>query len=151
MSIFAATGRDTIIINGRILNDFGKGDVAKLTFPEEQWTVNVGKNGNAVYAFRYTGLVVEAELLILLGSADDKFLNAINVTAINDPAAVVLIDGEVIKNVGDGKGNISQVVYLLNGGIIKKGIETVENTDGDEKQVFAQYFLKFGNGTRQNT
>ena len=150
MSTKAITGKDTIIINGRILNNFGKGDVAKITYPEDKWNVAVGKDGNSIFSFKYAGLKCEVELLVLRSSDDDKFLNSLDITAVNNPAAFSLITGEFIKNTGDGAGNVSQEIYLLSGGVIRKGVEAKENTDGEEGQSMSQYFLTFASSGRTN-
>lgn len=148
MSTIALTGKDVVKLNGRILNDFAEGDVAALTFPNDMVTIKTGKNGNSIYAFKNDGRQVEFTLRVLLGSADDKFLNNLAALMKNDPAVFVLLTGEFVKNVGDGAGLITPVTYILSGGAISKGVEATDNADGNTDQAVAVYHMKFSNGDR---
>lgn len=143
------TGRDTIIISGRVLNDFADGDTCKLDYPNDLSVIKTGKNGNSIYAFQYSGLQCTVELRILLGGSDDSFLNALLSTFINNPPSFTLMTGEFIKNIGDGQGNITPVSYVLSGGTFKKNVPAVENADGDTNQAIAVFSLQFTNAPRQ--
>lgn len=151
MSTTAMTGKDTIRVNGRNLNDFVDGDTAVLTFPDDLVQGKTGKNGNTIYALQNTGLRAEVVLRVLLGSPDDKFLNDLLALMKNDFPAFALLTGEFIKNVGDGKGNITQSIYTLSGGVFKKGVEVKENASGDTEQSVATYALMFSNAPRSLT
>jgi hypothetical protein len=142
------TGKDTIKINGRILNDFADGDCAVLTFPNDISVVKTGKGGNSIYAFKYDGNVCEVALRILRGSADDKFLNNLLALLKNDPAAFTLMQGEFTKNIGDGAGGITTDTYIMSGGTFKKQTEVKENAEGDVEQAVAIYSLIFSNAPR---
>lgn len=148
MSKISLTGKDTQIINGRILNDLANGDVTKLTFPTEKWRIKTGKNGNSIYSYSYDGRTINVEMRVLLGSDDDAFLNNLANLADNNPAAFTLLTGTFVKNIGDGVGNITPVTYTLSGGVIKKGIEAVENAEGNEEQAVAVYEFMFTNAAR---
>lgn len=148
MSETSLTGKDTIIIAGRVLNDFADGDTCKLEYPNDLTVMKTGKNGNTIYAFNYSGLQVTVELRLLLGGSDDNFLNALMSNLIQNPPAFVLMTGEFIKNIGDGLGNITPVSYLLSGGSFKKQIPAMENADGDTNQAIAVYSLQFSNAPR---
>jgi hypothetical protein len=145
MSTTALTGKDTIQINGRILNDFADGDVAKLSFPNKLVEVKTGKNGNSIYAFNYTGRQAEMELRILRGSSDDKFLNNLLSLFTYDPSAFTLLTGTFSKNVGDGIGGYSVVTYIMSGGAFQKQVDVLENADGSTDQAVAVYSLIFSN------
>lgn len=142
------TGKDTIIINGRVLNDFADGDTCKLDYPNDLSVIKTGKNGNSIYAFQYSGLQCTVELRLLLGSSDDSFLNALMSSFINNPPAFVLMTGEFIKNIGSGDGSIVPTSYVLSGGTFKKQVPAVENADGDTNQAIAVYMLQFTNAPR---
>lgn len=144
----ALTGKDTVIINLRILNDLATGDTVLLEFPDDLVDAKVGKNGNTIYAYKASGLVVNATLRLIRGSADDKFMNALNAQFLNDPAGFVLIQGEFIKRVGDGKGNITTEIYQLNGGVISKMPAAKENVEGDTEQSVVAWPIKFANSAR---
>ena len=149
MSEVSLTGKDVIVINGRVLNDFADGDTCKLDYPNDLSVVKTGKNGNSIYAFQYSGLQCTMELRLLLGSSDDAFMNALLSTFINNPPAFTLMTGEFIKNIGDGQGNISPTSYLTSGGTFKKNVPVLENADGNTEQAIAVYMLQFTNVSRQ--
>lgn len=146
--VTSLTGKDTIKINDRILNDFADGDIVNLTFPSDLMAVKTGKNGNSIYAFNYTGQQCEVVLRVIRGSNDDKYLNNLLALMKNDPADFSLIVGEFIKNVGDGAGNITSDIYILSGGVFKKQSEAKENADGDTEQSVTIYTMMFSNAPR---
>jgi hypothetical protein len=142
------TGKDTIAINGTILNDLADGDVAILTFPTDLTQLKTGKNGNSLYGFNNTGRQCQLVLRLVRGSADDKFLNQLLSLYKNDPSGFSLLTGNLIKNVGDGAGNIISDNYTLSGGTFKKETEAKENADGDVEQSVSIYTLMFSNAPR---
>lgn len=148
----AATGKDTIVLNDGttdiVLNDFGDGDVMTLVFPNEEVAVKTGKNGNSIYAFNETGRQVDVELRILQGSSDDKTLNSLKLAMENDFPSFPFLSLNLTKRVGDGKGNIANVVYSMEGGIFSQGVDTKVNVEGDTEAVISVYKLKFVNNKR---
>lgn len=148
MPTISLTGRDTISINGRNLNDFADQNVAELTFPNDLVNLKTGKNGNTIYGFNYSGRQCEFSLRILRGSADDIFLNSLLLTLKNNPPAFALMTGEFTKVVGDGLGNLKFDSYVLSGGTFKRETEVKENADGDTEQAVAIYHLQFSNAPR---
>lgn len=148
MQVVALTGKDTIIINGRVLNDLVDGDCAVITFPNDLMNLKTGKNGNSIYAFNESGKQIEMDLRVVRGSSDDKFLNGILTDMKNLRASFVLMTGEFVKNIGDGAGNITQDIYQLSGGVFKKNTEVKENAEGDTEQAVAMYKLAFSNAPR---
>lgn len=148
MSTVAVCGQDTIILAGRIFRDFADGDVAKLDFPNDTAVLKTGKNGNTIYAFNNTGLQCTLELRVLLGSADDSFLNNLLALWNRNPPAFPLLVGQFVKNIGDGNGTITPVTYDVNGGVFKKNVPATENADGDTTQAVAVYSMIFSNAPR---
>ena len=148
MQATALTGKDTIKINDRILNDFADGNTAELTFPNDLMAVKTGKNGNSIYAFNATGRQCEVVLRVLRGSADDKFLNNSLAVMELDPASFTLLQGEFVKQVGDGAGKVTQDIYILSGGAFKKRTDVKENVEGDTEQAVAVYTIVFSNAPR---
>jgi hypothetical protein len=151
MATVALTGSDTIIINNKILSDLADGDVAVLEYPNNIADVKTGKNGNSVYALNETGKNSELTLRVIRGSADDKFLNNLLVNQEANFAGTTLMIGEFIKQIGDGKGNISADIYLTSGGIFLKKVGAKSNVEGDTGQSVSEYKLKFSNATRAIT
>ena len=148
MSTVALTGKDTIIIDDRILADSADGDTAVLEFPNNLMEVKAGKNGNVIYAFNAQGKLVNLTLRVIRGSPDDKYLQSRLQEYINDPAAFVLVEAELIKRAGDGAGNITADTYQLQGGAFQKMPAAKENVAGDTEQAVSIYAISFGNSQR---
>lgn len=148
MSIVSLTGSDTIKINDRILADFGDGDTAVLDFPNDLTNAKTGKDGNSIFAFNNSGRQCTFVLRLLRGGPDDKFLNNLFALYSNSPALFSLLSGEFIKNIGDGKGGLTQDIYILSGGIFKRGVNAKENTEGDTEQAISVWNLIFTNAPR---
>lgn len=144
----ALTGKDTTILDTRMLTDFGTGDVVNITVPNNLVEVKQGKNGNAIFAYNASGKQVLTTIRVIRGSPDDKYLSARMQEYINDPAAFIPIAGEFIKRIGDGTGNITNEVYQMSGGVIQKMPEVKENIEGDTEQAIAIYPIIFANNDR---
>lgn len=147
------TGKDTIAIGSRglalrIMVDLADGDTGVLDFPNNLVEAKTGKNGNTIYAFNSTGKVVTGTFRFMRGSADDKYLNSEMNRYLLDQAAYTLLDGEVIKRVGDGEGNVTSDVYSLDGGIIQKMPNAKENVEGDIEQAVTIWQFIFANSDR---
>jgi hypothetical protein len=156
MGSVSLTGKDVISLgatlasgaNLRVLNDLADGDTATLSFPNDISSVKIGKNGNTLFAFNNTGKSCDVELRVILGSADDKFLNAEYNRYVNDPASYTLLSGEFLKKVGDGLGNANSIIYKMSGGIIKRLPVVKENVEGDTEQSVAVWPISFANTDR---
>lgn len=148
MSTVALTGKDTITINGRNLNDFADGVVAEITFPNDLVQLKTGKGGNTLYGLNNTGKQSEVNLRVVLGSPDDLFLNSLLLSMQGNFSGFTLISGTFVKNVGDGQGNIKPVTYVMSGGVVKKAVSAVENADGDPGQSVSEWHLLFSNAPR---
>lgn len=144
MASVSLSGTDVIQINGRILNDLADQNPVDLTYPNDIVGVKAAKNGNTIYAFNNMGRLAECKLRLLLGSGDDKFMNSLLQTQINDFSAFTLLTGQFSKRVGDGSGVISTDVYQLSGGVIKKNVEAKTASEGDTDQSVAEYTITFG-------
>jgi hypothetical protein len=143
MPIVAGTGSDTLKINDRIFSGFADGDVVHLTFPNDITTVKTGKNGNSMVAFKYDGRQVDVSLRLLRGCSDDKFLNNLYNLFENNPSGFSMIQGEFVKNISDGAGNILQETYTLMNGVFKKKPEAMDNADGNTDQAVTVWQMTF--------
>jgi len=145
------TGDDNIILNNgadRVMKDLADGDIATLNFPDKLVEAKVGKNGNTIFAFKASGKKVEAEIRVLAGSADDKWLNKELTLYQQSQPSYILLSGEFIKRVGDGKGNVTNIIYKLENGLVSGYPNAKENNDGDTEQAVAIYSLIFVNTDR---
>ena len=111
-SSYALTGHDTIILNDLPLKDFADGDIGTLEISNDLFAMQTGKNGNTIFAYDEAGRNATLTLRILMSSNDDKRLNGL-VPQHEGFESTVLINGSVVKMVGDGAGNISYNTYLL--------------------------------------
>ncbi len=151
MPTVALSGNDTHVINGRVLQDFGDGNVAYLTFPNNVAAIKTGKNGNSLYALNTTGFQANLKYRILRGSADDQFFNNLynlSYAPGQNFAATVLMQGAFVKNMGDGTGFIIQDTYTVIGGIFVKAPEALTNPEGSNEQNLTMWEIMFSNTSR---
>jgi hypothetical protein len=146
--VTAFSGKDTIKINDRILNDFGDGDVFVLDYDSDLIAVKKGKTGNSIYTYNAQGEVAKGSLRLVRGSPDDKFLNDLLNLMKNDPSAFSLLTGEFVKNIGDGAGGITNETYILSGGAFKKLPGGKDNVEGDAEASVIIYEFLFGSSPR---
>lgn len=152
MSIAVLSGQDTIIINNQVLsNGLADGNAVELTWPNNIVEVKTGKNGNSIYGLNETGKQSEVKMRLIRGSFEDNFLNNLLVQQQSNFAGTVLLEGQFIKKLGDGQGNITSDTYIMSGGVFQKQVEAKLNTEGDVEQSIAMYMLKFTNSPRTIT
>lgn len=142
------TGQDTLQIFGRTITALGTGDYFTFTFDEELFKVEVGKNGNAVYAFNAPGLKTKGVLKILRGSPDDVFLNNTLAQMIADPSSFIFGNANATKRIGNGFGGIRLDTYILGAGVFSKFPSVKGNVQGDTEQALAVYEFMFTQATR---
>ena len=147
MSTYTLTGDDTVIINDIPLHDFPEGDIATLEVPNNLMEIATGKNGNTIYALNEAGNNATLTVRLLLSSNDDKRLNGL-IPPSENFASYVLLTGSVVKQVGDGQGNLSYNTYLLQGGMVQKKPSIKTNVNGDVQQAVVEYVIQFANAAR---
>jgi len=148
MNGVSLTGDDTSLVSGRILEDLSDGDCVNIDVPNDIAAGKRGKNGNVIIAYNSTGKQVEVTFRVLLGSADDKFFNKELNGYSNNRPGYILLTGEFIKNVGDGLGKVTKVIYSMTAGFIKKMPTIKENQEGDTEQSVAIYIVQYNNTDR---
>lgn len=148
MSVVALSGQDTILINNYLFVGLADGTYIELSFPNEIASVKTGKNGNSIYGFNESGKQCEVKLRIVRASADDKFMNNLLAQQQSNFAGTILLQGQFIKKIGDGQGNITSDTYIMSGGVFIKIPEGKSNAEGETDQSIAIYTLKFSNSPR---
>ncbi len=148
MASVSLTGSDVVVINGRIFNDMADGDFAKVDFETDMANMKVSKDGNTIFALNETGRQSRVTLRVLLGSADDVFLNSLLQGMLNDFASFNLLTGSFTKRVGDGAGTIKNVAYNMANGIFRRWPSAKSNAEGDVEQSVAVYEFAFRNQSR---
>ena len=146
--IQSISGKDTIKINDRILNDMADGDTALLEYPNTLASIKTGKGGNSLFAWNATGLNVKLTMRLVRGSSDDKFMNSLLALFNLDPPLFSLLTAQLVKRLGDGSAGVTSDTYNLSGGIFSKPVAGKENVEGDTDQAVAIYELEFSNGPR---
>lgn len=142
------TGTDTLQIFGRNITAFATGDYFTFTFDEELFKVEVGKNGNAVYAFNAPGAKAKGVLKVLRGTPDDVYLNALLSDMRADPAGFLLGTAVAVKRIGTGNGLVRSDVYIFGAGVFSKIPGVKGNAQGDTEQAITTYEFMFTNATR---
>jgi hypothetical protein len=148
MAAVALSGKDIIQINDEVVTDLADSDCVQIEFPESIGVMKLSKDGNAVYAFKYTGLQVRVTIRVVRGSYDDQILNGLMQQFIQAPDLFTLMTAFFVKRIGDGAGNIVSEVYQLAGGIFEKIPGATMNTEGDTNQSVSVYTMLFRNNSR---
>lgn len=148
MPSFSLTGADTAIIGGINLVDVADGDWFTVTYPNQLAEVKTGKSGNSLFASNASGQQADATLRVIRGSFDDKSLDALLQQQIQDFSSFVLLEGQFVKRIGDGQGNVSPDQYISSGGVFTFNVDAKSNAEGDTEQSVSVYRLKFANMAR---
>jgi hypothetical protein len=149
--ISAVAGSDILNINGTIISGHADGDAYKIEPQGPIGEMKVSKDGNSIYALQYTGIKVKLTVRLVRDCADDVFLNGLLQQWIASPNTFPLLFAEYIKSTGDGKGNVTNEVYVLSGGIFEMIPSAVSNMDGNTEQSVTVYTLWFRNDARLMT
>lgn len=141
----AITGKDVLVIQGRLLIGLADGDNSALTHPNELFTVKTGKGGNTLYAYNTTGQQGELTVRLVRGCSDDVFLNGLMKLMQADPASFPLIAGQLVKRIGNGLGLVRNDTVVMLGGVFSKQVDTISNAEGNTDQAVSVYTIRFGN------
>ena len=147
MSTYTLTGDDVVILNDLPLNDFPDGDIATLDLPNNLMEISTGKDGNTIFALDEAGNNATLTVRVLMSSNDDKRLNGL-IPPSDGFARYVLLTGSVVKQVGNGAGDVSYNTYLLSGGMVQKKPAIKANVNGDTQQAVVEYTIQFANAAR---
>ena len=142
------TGSDVVTLNGRVFHDFANGSVVKLDFAGDLIKTQASKDGNIIYALNTDGRVSNLTLRLLAGSSDDRYLNSLLASQLQDLSGFTLIVGSFVKRVGNGAGVVTNVIYNTLGGVILRFPGASTDTAGNTDQSVAEWALQFGSNTR---
>lgn len=143
MATVAMSGNDALTLQNRIFTDLGDGDWGAITYTGDISVVKTGKNNNTIYSQNNAGLNAQMTLRLIRASPDDRFLNGLLAQQNANYAGFVLLFGQFIKKVGDGKGVITNDTYTLTGGTFTKMVEGKSNAEGDTEQSLSIYTFNF--------
>jgi len=148
MNNVSMTGGDSLLINDTLIDDLADGDAFDLTFPDDLATVTIGKDGNAIFSKNESGSRAEAVMRVLRGSPKDKYLNNLLTLQNQNFAGMTLLNGEFIKKVGNGQGQITADTYILQGGVFTKMVPGKTNSTGEAEQSISIYTMQFAKAGR---
>ena len=144
------TGNDTVTIAkggaSRTIINFAQGAVAQVTFPNNVANTDVAKDGGII-ANDVKGSQANLVLRILAGTPDDTYFLSELASFIQNPAGYVALNATIIKNFGDGAGNVARRTYTLAGAAVMKNPELTYDVNGDVNQAVNVYTLEFVNTT----
>jgi len=146
--ITAVAGKDVLIINGQVLTGYADQDAIKFEPQGPIAQMKVSKDGNSIYSMQYSGIVVKLTVRLVRACFDDQTLNSLLQQWIADPSTFVLMSGSYVKRVGDGKGNVTNEVYQLAGGVPETIPSAMSNMDGSTEQSVTVYTMLFRNDAR---
>lgn len=147
MATYALTGNDVVVLDNMPISDFADDTIGTLDIPNNIFEMSTGKNGNTIFALDEKGNNATLTLRILMSSNDDKRLNSL-IPQSDGFASTILINGSVVKQVGDGGGNVSFNTYILTGGMIQKKPNVSIDVAGDTNQAVVEYVVAFAHAER---
>ena len=147
-AITTITGKDTLTLNGRVFADFATDDTSVLQMPNKLVDIKTGKNGNTVFALNNTGYNGKLALKLMRGSPDDQFMLGLLNTMTGNFPATVLINGNFVKNMGDGTGTTLNDSYTLSAGLIDQIPDAKDNASGETDQATTTYNIMFAQISR---
>jgi hypothetical protein len=143
----AYTAQDILEFDGELLTNFGEGDVAVITYPNELHGMKTGKGGNTIGAHNEMGREAELSLRVIKGSPDDKRLNS-KIIAWKTRSSDFTPSTASFTKIISVDGGVANEVTSLKFGLPVKVVETKENTEGDTEQVISVYTFRFGDSDR---
>lgn len=151
LGVVNITSNDTLLLNGivngvmvqQLFTTLSNKSTVVIEPPNDLVNVDIGKNGNAIFANIRKGELGDMELRPLMANVDHVFLNAQLAQWRANSAAYVLMNGSFTKVFGDGLGNIKRFAYTLNGGVVRRNVRAEENVEGEVDQAVAAFKLTF--------
>ena len=151
LGITAVSGNDIFNLNGTILTGHADGDWVKVEPQGDVSQYKVSKDGNTIIALQYTGILVKVTLRLVRACGDDVLINGLLQAWLGSPKTFPLLSAEYIKATGDGKGNVTNEVYVLSAGVPKIIPQGHTNADGNVESSVTVYELWFRNDARLMT
>ena len=149
MAIYAVTGNDTLILNGKVIKEMADGSTVTITFDNDAIGMSTGKDDNTIISDNRQGSNATLELRLMRGGKQDAYFNGLSISQSRDLPSFPLITGSFSKRIGDGFGNVKFDNYVLLGGVFQKRAPQVnENLQGETDQGVSVYTIKFAKATR---
>lgn len=146
MTIETLSGKDSLILDGELIEDGADADCVTIEFPNDSALITRGKNGNSLITKNEQGKIINITLRVCLNGKTDKYLVNKLSQFNNDPTSYATISGTFTKRTGDGQGNLTKKIFDLTGGVVVKNAGTMDSTVGNVDSVVSVYNLTFANG-----
>ena len=146
MTVETVTGNDSLILDGKVLNDLANGDCVSIEYPNDSVSVQKGKNGNTIFSFNSQGEIINVTIRCLVNGETDKYLNNKYIQYKQSPTSFVLLNGTFTKRTGDGAGNETKKVYNVTAGVISRPPSAIDSSEGNTDTAVAVYNLVFASG-----
>lgn len=131
------SGVDVLILGGRPIVDFTDGNPITLEFSNDISAAKVGKNRNLIVSKSEQGALATLTVRVGRGSPDDRFLNSQKTEFLRDPPSYTTLEGEYTKRIGDGLGNTTDDIYILEGMHPSKEIPAISPAEADTEEATA--------------
>lgn len=148
MPKYNVTADDTLVLNDRVFTDFADGDTIDIAPSADAIGMTTGKNQNTIFSENAQGDNATVTLRIMRGSDDDQYLQGLQASTDQDFASTVLLNGQFVKRLGDGEGNVRRDVHTLQGGMVKRRVPVKENVSGSTEQGVSVWTIGFANVVR---
>ena len=144
-------GDDTVQFDGMPLSTLADKDPCVIEFPNELFTMVVGKNGNILVSQNNNGALANIALRLAMGGGDDVTLNSYLAEQVADLAKGGAHTIIVTQNFGGSPNGPVAAIYTLNTVFFTKGVVQRIAAEGDIESVVALYNLRAGSWTRDLT
>jgi hypothetical protein len=142
------SGGDTLTLNDKTITDIANGDYAVIDFPNNISSTTIGKNNNILKKQMANGKLCRLTIRLTRGSVDDIFLQDLFDLQQRDFAAFNLLEGQAVKRIGDGEGNITRDIYDFSAMDFEKIPNSVSSTEENVEELITIWQLS-GLGERR--
>jgi len=129
--------------NQRTFAELANNNAISVAFNDETGTMDTLKGG-AVFSINVAAKKATLSVRVIKAGSDDAWLNQKLNELLNLRTSAKALDGSVIGNFGDGKGNLRKLTATLTFGFVKKRINLTANYNGDNEQAISEYTVDFG-------
>jgi hypothetical protein len=141
------SGSDILEIDDRLITDFGDGDVAVLSFPNQKISKFSGDSGNTITVENAGGNQAQLVLRILQNSSDYRYLMLRMSQQDADLVSMVKLTARLTKVSGDSRGNVTKSVIICDGGNFQNGVNYTKGKNGNVEVAVALFTIIFSRGS----
>ena len=121
------------------LTSQGKGDVAKITFPDEYTKYALGKNGNVMITQNFSALKAELEVKVIVNSSDDRYLQSLVTNSLVDFVGTANFDATGTIYANNDNSGTEQIDINITGARVVNFVSFLDNSEGNEEMAMVMY------------